>query len=77
MVKGKKVLDASGKMLMTTRLPYGQPLPTLSSTPLLRRILASIKRVQSVTGDPVIRTGAARNADTLAAAIRLIEETHP
>jgi PAS domain S-box-containing protein len=34
------VLDASGKMLMTTRLPYGQPLPTLSSTPLLRRILA-------------------------------------
>jgi len=43
----------------------------------LRRILASIKRVQAVTGDPVIRTGAARNADTLTAAIQLIEETHP
>ncbi len=39
----------------------------------LRRMLASIKRVQAVTGDPVTRSGAARNADTLASAIRLIE----
>lgn len=42
----------------------------------LRRILASIRRVQAVTGDPVIRTGAARNADTLTAAIQLIEDAH-
>lgn len=42
----------------------------------LRRILASIKRVQAVTGDPVIRMGAARNADSIANAIRLIEEAH-
>lgn len=43
----------------------------------LRRILRDIRRVQAVTGDPVIRSGAARNADTLLAALRLIEETHP
>jgi hypothetical protein len=40
----------------------------------LRRMLTSIQRVQAVTGDPVIRMGAARNADTLRAAIQLIEE---
>jgi PAS domain S-box-containing protein len=37
------VLDPSGKMLLSTRRPYGEPLPTLSSAPLLRRILASGK----------------------------------
>jgi PAS domain S-box-containing protein len=35
------VLDVDGKMLMSTRRPYGEPLPALASTPLLRRILAS------------------------------------
>lgn len=39
----------------------------------LQRMLASIKRVQRTTGDPATRSGAARNADTLASAIRLIE----
>lgn len=52
----------------------GWALTPTEVTADLRRILASIKRVQAVTGDPVIRTGAARNADTLAAAIQLIEE---
>lgn len=37
------VLDSDGKMLMSTRRPYGAPLPTLASTPLLRRILADGK----------------------------------
>ncbi|MYN40953.1 PAS domain-containing protein [Duganella sp. FT109W] len=37
------VLDPTGKMLMSTRRPYGEPLPTLNSAPLLRRILASGK----------------------------------
>ena len=37
------VLDTDGKMLMSTRRPYGAPLPTLASTPLLRRILADGK----------------------------------
>ena len=35
------VLDSDGKMLLSTRRPYGQPLPAPSSTPLLRHILAS------------------------------------
>lgn len=54
----------------------GWALTPTEVTADLRRILASIKRVQAVTGDPVIRMGAARNADTVAAAIQLIEDAH-
>ena len=37
------VLDTNGRMLMSTRRPYGAALPMLASTPLLRRILADGK----------------------------------
>ena len=35
------LLDTEGAMRMSTRRPWGTPLPRLASTPLLRRILAS------------------------------------
>lgn len=35
------LVDPSGALLLSTRRPYGQPLPRLPSTPLLKRILAS------------------------------------
>lgn len=37
------LLGADGTLLMSTRRAYGEPLPRLSSTPLLRRILATGK----------------------------------
>ncbi len=43
----------------------------------LRRILADIDRVRRSCGDHATRVGLARNTDTLTAALRLIEETHP
>src|SRR5471032_1012644 len=35
------LLGSDGKMLLSTRLPYGAPLAAPAATPLLRRILAS------------------------------------
>src|SRR5471032_257127 len=35
------LLDTDGKMLLSTRRPYGKALPALTSAPLLQRILAS------------------------------------
>lgn len=58
-----EVLDASGQLLMTTRRPYGTPLPKLSRPPLLARTIATGKPGVSdlfaspTTGKPVITIG--------------------
>eukprot|EP01034_Spumella_vulgaris_P039511 gene39511-48820_t len=38
---GVILIDASGSLLMSTRRAYGEPLPKLPATPLLKRILAT------------------------------------
>lgn len=38
---GIVLIDSSGSLLLSTRRPYGQPLPKLASAPLLKQILAT------------------------------------
>ena len=57
------LLDASGQMLLTTRRAFGEPLPRLDYTPLLRRITVTGKPGVSdlypgpLAGDLLVRIG--------------------
>lgn len=57
------LLDADGGLLLSTRRPFGQALPRLAATPLLKRILASGKPGVSdlftgpIDGNPIYVVG--------------------
>ncbi len=49
------VVDASGQLLLSTRRPFGEPLPKLASAPLLKRVLETGKPgVSDVHLGPVV-----------------------